>query len=279
MTVDWTQLECELIVADYLEMLHAELSQEPYNKSEHRRQLKAKLNSRTDSSIEFKHQNISAVMIQAGYVYISGYKPAWNFQDLLQEVVLARISGVESALIQLESKLIESLPNAALVQSTNEILEEAPQLKNDFQIRDRAERKPRQINYSEREAANRRLGELGEEFVLSFEQKRLEELGRIDLIKDLEWTSKKRGDGAGYDIRSFCGSTDEELFIEVKTTNAGKYQPFLISSNEVSFASENSSAYSLYRVFMFSSSRRMFRLEGSISSHVRLTPKIFSASF
>jgi len=62
---------------------------------------------------------------------------------------------------------------------------------------------------------------------MRLERERLLELGRKDLVGDIQWTSKEMGDGAGYDIRSFQGQTDEELFIEVKTTNSGKYQQFL----------------------------------------------------
>ncbi len=62
---------------------------------------------------------------------------------------------------------------------------------------------------------------------MRLERERLLELGRKDLVGDIQWTSKEMGDGAGYDIRSFQGQTDEELFSEVKTTNSGKYQQFL----------------------------------------------------
>ncbi len=65
---------------------------------------------------------------------------------------------------------------------------------------------------------------------------RLWRTGRDDLLSAVEWTSKEHGDGAGYDIRSFDGKTDDELFIEVKTTNSGMYQPFLITQNEVAFS-------------------------------------------
>jgi hypothetical protein len=39
MAQQWTRLECEAIVADYLAMLYAECRGEPYSKADHRRKL------------------------------------------------------------------------------------------------------------------------------------------------------------------------------------------------------------------------------------------------
>jgi hypothetical protein len=52
--MDWSRLEVEAIVADYLKMLALELSGQTFNKSAHRKALKQKLNQRSDGSIEFK---------------------------------------------------------------------------------------------------------------------------------------------------------------------------------------------------------------------------------
>ena len=64
---DWSRLEVEAAVADYLDMLALELRGEPFNKAEHNRNLVRVLNGRTRGSIERKHQNISAVLIELGY--------------------------------------------------------------------------------------------------------------------------------------------------------------------------------------------------------------------
>jgi hypothetical protein len=57
----WTDIENDLIVADYFAMLADDVSGRPYSKAEHRRALLPLLNNRSEGSIEFKHQNISAV--------------------------------------------------------------------------------------------------------------------------------------------------------------------------------------------------------------------------
>ncbi|XXK27311.1 HNH endonuclease [Arenicellales bacterium nBUS_45] len=88
---DWNQEECRLIVSDYMEMLGLELQGQKYNKAARRKNLLPKLNNRSEGSIEFKHQNISAVLKEAGLQWINGYKPASNYQSALKEVVLDAI--------------------------------------------------------------------------------------------------------------------------------------------------------------------------------------------
>ena len=63
-TRDWTEQEVRPIVADYFAMLEAELQGEPYKKSEHRKALIPLLAGRSDGSVEFKHQNISSVLVK-----------------------------------------------------------------------------------------------------------------------------------------------------------------------------------------------------------------------
>jgi hypothetical protein len=89
---DWSREEAEAIVSDYFEMLLSELSGKPFNKAEHNRNLQ-KIIKRDRGSIEFKHQNISAVLIEFGYPYVKGYKPRYNYQrSLLPSVVLERLA-------------------------------------------------------------------------------------------------------------------------------------------------------------------------------------------
>ncbi|MFN3516389.1 MAG: hypothetical protein ACK4YM_04425 [Novosphingobium sp.] len=83
----WSDAEIDLIVADYFAMLGAELNGQPFNKAERYRALQA-LIPRSRGSIEFKHQNISAVMLGLGQPWITGYKPAVNFQSALVDGVL-----------------------------------------------------------------------------------------------------------------------------------------------------------------------------------------------
>lgn len=65
----WTDAENDLIVADYFAMLAADVAGQPYNKAEHNRDLQARID-RNRSSIEFKHQNISAALQGLGETWI-----------------------------------------------------------------------------------------------------------------------------------------------------------------------------------------------------------------
>lgn len=58
----WSDEENDLIVADYFEMLADEVYGRPYSKADHRRALLRLLDHRSEGAIEFKHQNISAVL-------------------------------------------------------------------------------------------------------------------------------------------------------------------------------------------------------------------------
>jgi len=93
MSEGWSREEVEAAVAVYFDMLVRELSGVSYNKAEHNRDLQNLVPQRTRGSIERKHQNISAVLIEIGYPYIDGYKPLGNYQELLRFVVENRLTG------------------------------------------------------------------------------------------------------------------------------------------------------------------------------------------
>ena len=60
-------------------MLRDDLAGKPNSKAEHNRQLQGHID-RGRGAIEFKHQNVSAVLKGLGEAWIEGYKPAMNFQ-------------------------------------------------------------------------------------------------------------------------------------------------------------------------------------------------------
>ncbi len=82
----WTEEQNDAIVADYFAMLSADISGRTYIKANHNRALQNHI-GRARGSIEYKHQNISAVLMGLGESWISGYKPAFNFQASLVDAV------------------------------------------------------------------------------------------------------------------------------------------------------------------------------------------------
>ena len=89
---DWTDREIDLIVADYFDMLGLELRGETFVKAQRNAALQ-ELTGRSRGSIEFKHQNISAVLFRLCMRWIDGYKPMANSQRAL-------VDGVERYLVQ-----------------------------------------------------------------------------------------------------------------------------------------------------------------------------------
>lgn len=67
-------------------MLVAERLGIGYSKAEHRRRVGPLLAGRSEKSIEFKWCNVSAVLYEAGIVWLSGYKPLPHYQERLGEL-------------------------------------------------------------------------------------------------------------------------------------------------------------------------------------------------
>ena len=111
MSADWSKIEVEATVADYLAMLSLELRSVPFNKAEHNRDLVQLLNGRTRGAVERKHQNISAILIELGFPSIDGYKPLGNYQELLRQVLEERLSLAKSLEDEVE-KAVNSPPSA-----------------------------------------------------------------------------------------------------------------------------------------------------------------------
>src|SRR6202521_3368189 len=83
---DWQEDEIDPNVAHYFAMLAADLSRRPYVKSRHSAALMARI-GRTHRSVEFKHQNISAVLEELGMPWIPGYKPKRNYQGAIFDAI------------------------------------------------------------------------------------------------------------------------------------------------------------------------------------------------
>lgn len=91
------------------------------------------------------------------------------------------------------------------------------------------------------------IGTFGEELVLAYERKKLNDLKRSDLAKKVE----KVKDGCGYDIRSY-NKDGNEKHIEVKTSTNGINTTFEMSFNEWSYMKKFPDNYFIYRLFNYS---------------------------
>lgn len=276
--MEWSRNEVEAIVADYLKMLSLELSGQTFNKSAHRRALQLKLNQRSDSSVEFKHCNISAVMIDLGFPYIRGYQPRGNYQALLFEVATSQVK---------QNGILDTIAQSAVQQPavTPTVLDysgiETSAPTRQFSVSEAHAPNyfnPVKRDYLAQEARNHSLGLAGEEFVLHYEHWRLVQSGQPKLADRVEHVSKTKGDGLGYDVLSF-DSTGRERFLEVKTTSFGKDTPFFVSRGELKLSKEANEQFHLYRLFEFRKTPKLFSLKGALDQHCSLDPVTYRASF
>ena len=282
MSGDWSRDEVEVTVDDYLAMLLQELHCGPVNKAKHNRFLQQLLPERSRGAIEFKHANISAVLIELGYPYVDGYKPRSNYQEVIREVILQRISADASLRSEIQRAVDRAAEGATHLGPLTEVFVPVPvrSIGRDAireRVRSVTQIKP-PINYLEREARNSSLGLAGELFVLQVEHARLSHIGMRRLADRIEHVSKTTGDGLGYDILSY--ETDgRERFIEVKTTRYGQMTPFFTSRNEVEVSVTQAAQYHLYRVFKFQDRRpKIFILSGSIRQSCNLDPIHYEAT-
>ena len=272
----WTDEENDLIVADYFAMLAEDIAGHRYNKAEHRRALLPLLNQRSEGSVEFKHQNISAVLKGLGEDWIPGYKPAFNFQVTLVDAI-ARWLALNSAWLDRPSAV---RPPTGLAEAAPIWFGPPPTLSNQPppQELEQMLHIARKFDVAARDERNRALGRAGEERVLAHERALLRTAGRVDLAGQVRWVSEEDGDGAGYDIASFAPNGSARL-IEVKTTNGWERTPFHISRNELAVAEERRSEWSLIRLWGFAREPKAFELHPPLDAHVSLTATSFQASF
>jgi hypothetical protein len=267
----WTADELDAIVADYFVMLGDELAGKPYVKAEHNALLVART-GRSRGSVEFKYQNISAVLERMGLPWIFGFKPARNFQNALFDAIDRYLSrGSIARYEQPSSVRLFAAEDAAF-------LVPPPTLEPTVVLPQKLERLIRKFDPVERDFRNRTLGKAGEEFVLHFERNALTRQDRSDLARKVRWVSEEDGDGAGFDILSYDASGNERL-IEVKTTNGGPKTPFFLTRNERDVSNARQDAWYLYRVHLFALAPQIFTVRPPLESALYLNPESWRASF
>ena len=249
-------------------MLVDDISARRYSKAEHRRALLPLLNDWSEGSVEFKHQNISAVLKGLGEDWIPGYKPAFNFQMTLVDAV-ARWMALNPAWVGRQPGL---QPAAGLREAEQIWIAPAPTLSNQPppQELEQMLHIARKFDVAGRDERNRTLGRASEERVLAHERSMLRSAGRDDLARKVRWVSEEDGDGAGNDIASFASDGLPRL-IEVKTTNGWDRTPFHITRNELAVAEQRRSEWRLFRLWNFLREPKAFEMHPPLGAHASLT--------
>jgi hypothetical protein len=269
----WSDDELDAIVADYFAMLEAELYRRPYVKSHHSAALMGQI-GRTHRSVEFKHQNISAVLDELGLPWIPGYKPKRNYQGAIFDAIDRFLSARSEVPYQQAPPAVFQIEEREDVDVFTEPPMLFPPKVRPWQL----ERLIKKFDPVERDFRNRSLGKAGEAFVLDIERKMLVKADRPDLVRKIRWVAAEEGDGAGYDILSFDTSGNERL-IEVKTTNGAARTPFFLTRNEHQVATARAESWRLYRVHLFSQTPRIFAVAPPLEAAVHLCTEAWRASF
>lgn len=135
-------------------------------------------------------------------------------------------------------------------------------------------------DFIEKELKNKRLGYLGELFVIQNEREILIQKGRKDLADKIQHSSVELGDGLGYDILSYDENGDKK-FIEVKTTRGEINRPFYLTKNEIEFSKINKTNYCLQRIFDFDTNLnvgKFYQIKGDINIALNLDAILYLAS-
>ncbi|MBU6407884.1 MAG: DUF3883 domain-containing protein [Alphaproteobacteria bacterium] len=254
----WTDAENDLTAAACFVMLAEEVAGRPDNSAADRRGRLPLLQDRPEGAIEFKLQNISAVLKCLGEVWIIGYKPAFNFQMSLVDAVARWLAG--------NAKWTAREPawkqRSGVQERTALWIGPPPTLANQPPP-DELERMlgiARKVDVAGRDERNRALGRAGQELALDHVRFTLRQNGRDDLAGKVRWLSEEDGDGAGSDIASF-DPDGHDRFIEVKTTNGWDRTPVFITRNELAVADERSAEWRLLRLWDFSREPKAFELQ------------------
>jgi hypothetical protein len=266
----WQDGELDAIVADYFAMLKLELAGEVFTKSKHSSLLMSRI-GRSHRSVEFKHQNISAVLDELGMPWIKGYRPKLNYQNAIFDAIERYLTKNPSVFLNDSPHLVTSSPQPVFVAPPVPVRTNEP-------LPARLRRLVRKFDPVERDHRNRALGKAGEEFVVHLERQRLTELDRSDLARKVRWVAAEDGDGAGYDVLSFYPNGHESL-IEVKTTNGSSRTPFYLTRNERELAVERPTDWQIYRVHLFAQDPKIFTITPPLEDAVILSPETWRASF
>ncbi len=114
---------------------------------------------------------------------------------------------------------------------------------------------PRITNHIQNNIENKRIGDLGELWVLKHERDFLVKNDKTKFADKLTHSAVTEGDGLGYDILSY-DLNENKKYIEVKTTKGSKNTAFFISRNELERSKIEKENYYLYRVYEFNEEKQ-----------------------
>ncbi|MGW8754568.1 DUF3883 domain-containing protein [Bacillus wiedmannii] len=196
----------------------------------------------------------------------------------MQALLYVRDEGVDSSIRKLEITEIEKK-----VKTKKIILNPPKSIKDEAEERvglndnDDFIKVARKINYEESSKKKRYNGLLSESIVIDFEKENLLRNGKHELANKIEHVSIEKGDGVGYDIKSYTIDGIPK-YIEVKGTTNKNDIPFFISFSEVRASKYYGEKYYIYRVFDIEGDTPCIdKYQGDVSENFELQEYTFIA--
>ncbi|WP_282122170.1 DUF3427 domain-containing protein [Algibacter mikhailovii] len=132
-------------------------------------------------------------------------------------------------------------------------------------------------DYEKKSKDSKKIGDLGEELVLKWEQEKLIRLG----IHKKAIRVSLDDDSLGYDIESY-NEQEQRIYIEVKTTTGSLNTPFFITPNEIEVSKEKGEQFFIYRLFNLDKelpAAEYYFNQGAVEESYDIVPTEFLAYF
>lgn len=190
----------------------------------------------------------------------------------------------EDAIVEPDEKEGKELIYTGEVSKMTLLEEEAPERSTVQLIMDKTKvRKSLSAeNAALKEKNRKKKGDRGEEIAIEIEKRRLEKLGRSDLVSKITHVAKNK-DGLGYDIISTDidnGGNEVEIYIEVKATSGDKDMPFYVTARELEVSQKYQELYYIYRIYGLkedADDAKYYRMAGAIDDNYELKPTEYRA--
>lgn len=245
----WTTHEIAEVVSSYFQMWRLEQSGERYAKKPYRDILLDLLPARSVGSIEYKLQNVSAVLDEVGFPWIRGYKPARNYQQLLVDQIAMYL--LNHRLIPQELKPVAS-PEAPLVEVG---VPQPMQPKFDMGP---VEAAVATLDWAAAAARSIEVHRVAVDLAVEREKYTLVARGHDDLAREVAPVETPRST-AGFDFTSYSADGDERQ-VNVKGTTSNANAAIFLEMSELELLRTTPFA-EIQRVYDIQMEPKMFRLQ------------------
>lgn len=247
---EWTGADLAVVVGDYVAQLEKTLAGKPVDRAAHARTVRF-VTGKADGPISWKQGEISAVLSLIGLPILKDQPPRWSYDDALLDAVEEQLAAKPALLAAvIRPDALFAAPDAVL------LVETAPP--PPATRRERLMQVLQRFDMGRRAQEDRFLGALGVASVVAHEARRLSDHGRPDIGARVR--PARGGDPDGCDVIGFGLDETPRLFV-VKTTLAGEFAPFALTSAEQDLSQAQPDAFRVIRVYDLLGEGRFYRVK------------------